>query len=159
MPRTLVPAIERFASKVDVRTVDECWLWVAGLSGTGYGSFSRGGRGSNVAAHVFAFEVFYGEVSDAFNVLHTCDVRACCNPYHLYLGSQVDNMGDREARGRVNHARGIHNHAKLTEACVVRIRSLYATGKFTYQDLGNIFGVSHTTARLIVQRFKWVHVE
>jgi hypothetical protein len=36
-------------------------------------------------------------------VLHTCDNRACCNPRHLYIGTQKDNMQDRERRNRMEH--------------------------------------------------------
>jgi hypothetical protein len=33
-------------------------------------------------------------------VLHTCDEALCCNPNHLYLGTQLDNIKDRDTRGR-----------------------------------------------------------
>ena len=34
------------------------------------------------------------------NVLHVCDNALCCNPNHLYLGTQIDNIKDRDMKGR-----------------------------------------------------------
>lgn len=55
-------------------------------------------------------------------VCHTCNNPACCNPNHLYVGSQKENMKDREIAG--NTPKGIKNgRAKLTEDQVRYIRS------------------------------------
>ena len=67
-------------------------------------------------------------------------------------------MQDKETKGRGNHAFGEANHAKLREQDVRRIHERHATGAFSYQGLGDIFGVSHTTIRYIIVGKKWGHL-
>jgi len=54
-----------------------------------------------------------GDIPAGRNVLHKCDVTACVNPDHLYLGGQADNMRDMHRRGRFPEAAKFGN-AKLT---------------------------------------------
>jgi hypothetical protein len=35
-------------------------------------------------------------------VLHKCDIGICVNPEHLFIGTQHDNMIDKNAKGRGN---------------------------------------------------------
>src|SRR5262245_2521405 len=88
--------IARFWPKVDVRGPDECWPWIAG-KGAGYGSFWLDGR--NVTAHRVAFFLANGKWPDPFGC-HSCDNHPCCNPAHIFEGTQWDNDMDRVAKGR-----------------------------------------------------------
>lgn len=78
---------------------DACWPWLRARSRRvrGYGRFTQDGVGRD--AHREAWERTHGPVPAGLFVLHTCDVPHCCNPAHLYLGTQTDNMRDRKARG------------------------------------------------------------
>lgn len=104
---------ERFWSKVKCGTDDECWLWQAHRQAhRGYGTFgigSRlipGSRHTSALAHRVAWELTYGPVPNGARVLHQCDNPPCCNPKHLFLGSQADNVADMIAKGRQNFAAG-----------------------------------------------------
>src|SRR5574342_293975 len=74
---------------------------MGGTDKDGYGVTSRSGGGL-VKAHRLAWQFANGEPPADKMVLHTCDVRPCVNPAHLYLGTQRENMRDRAARGRTS---------------------------------------------------------
>lgn len=80
--------------------------------------------------------------------------------------NQVENLEWMSHADNVMHAkdliprnRGEANHSKLLERDVRAIRTLYATKEWTYEELGEKFGVSGQTAWLIVSRRKWRHVK
>lgn len=147
--------VRRFWEKVKI--ADGCWLWVAHLSG-GYGRLARGPY-SMILAHVASWIIHYGPVPQGHCVLHRCDVPACVNPAHLWIGNRDDNNKDRAAKGRSAHIFGSHvNGSKLTDGDVVEIRRLYARGGISQLALARKFGVSERNIFFIIHRQHWVHV-
>lgn len=80
MPRTLNTALDVYRH-VDVGGPDDCWLWTASVSTTGYGQFYFDGRLHT--AHRVAWELDNGPVPDGLFLDHLCRERRCCNPRHL----------------------------------------------------------------------------
>ncbi len=90
---------QKFWSRVAITAnPDRCWEWLAGKA-HGYGVHSEG-RGKTVGSHRLAYQITYGEFNARLHVCHRCDNPGCCNPNHLFLGTQKDNAKDREAKGR-----------------------------------------------------------
>lgn len=58
------------------------------------------GFGSGIAGHRLSWIPTRGPIPAGMNVLHTCDVRKCVAPWHLWLGTQSDNLQDCVAKGR-----------------------------------------------------------
>lgn len=80
--------MERLWSRVD-RT-GSCWLW-QGATINGYGVIQRGGRGQGlIKVHVAAWESVNGEKPPGLDIRHQCDVRLCCNPTHLSIGTRAE---------------------------------------------------------------------
>lgn len=75
-----------------------CWLWTGALGQRGYGDVQNGGR--HTTAHRLLFERANGPIPAGMHVLHKCDVRPCCNPDHLFLGTNRDNIIDSMKKGR-----------------------------------------------------------
>ena len=76
---------------------DHCWLWLASKSG-------KYGYHNGSYAHRFSFELFYGPIPDGIYVCHRCDVPACVNPEHLFLGTCQDNLVDASKKGRLKRS-------------------------------------------------------
>lgn len=85
-----------------------CWLWQGFTHKTGYGETSY--RSGNVGVHRLMYQLHKGEIPNGLMVCHTCDVRNCCNPDHLWIGTMKENFHDCIAKGRNGHL--IKTHCK-----------------------------------------------
>lgn len=103
IPELTEEEVARFWSKVYV-CGDGCWLWTKEVNNQGYGRFEirRDGCRVRVLAHRLAYRLATGLDPGRNVVRHRCDNPLCCNPADLHAGTQVDNMRDAVARGRVN---------------------------------------------------------
>lgn len=156
-------AEESFWAKV--RKTDTCWLWTGARSkgGTGYGQFMVGGR--HLIAHRFSFELHTGPIPPGMLVCHTCDTPPCCNPAHLFLGSNRDNLLDASRKGRLPaqrdraRVRGERNgFSVLSDEQVAWIRRVARSGTAKATEVARQLGVSATTARQAASGVRWSHV-
>src|SRR5258708_7360461 len=69
----------------------------------GYGQFALDGRRKAKASRV-AWAFTHGDPGKLL-VCHRCDNPPCCNPRHLFLGTNDDNMADMKAKGRASRRR------------------------------------------------------
>ena len=149
---------ERFWAKVDQRATDECWPWIAYRKPSGYGQFTvRKGvfmTASRVAlALTIGRPLVQGEVA-----CHQCDNPPCCNPAHLFPGTQSVNALDSVSKGRASRICGSAcPSSKLTEADVAVIRSVPHRYGLNAQ-LAREYGVSATTIRKARQGKLWGHL-
>ena len=96
----------RFFTKVE-KAPSGCWEWIASKDRDGYGNFNYPTSTSSVKrAHRASYDYFYGGIPQGEQVLHNCDNPSCVNPTHLYLGSNQQNVNDREDRNR-NHKKNL----------------------------------------------------
>ena len=93
-----------------------CILWVGHTGKNGYGMMNW--RNQPWLAHRLAWIEIHGRIPSGMNVLHRCDVRACINPMHLFLGTTADNMRDLREKERIR--------GRLTSGALTAIQS--ATG-------------------------------
>jgi hypothetical protein len=105
-----------------VRNENGCLLWTGYREKTGYGAMSVGGRFTKV--HRVAWQLANGDIPAGMKVCHSCDVRNCIEPTHLWLGTQADNIRDMYEKGRHRNIGGwnagrphsAETRAKMSEA-------------------------------------------
>jgi hypothetical protein len=148
--------IQKFWGKVDVNGENECWEWQAGCIPDGYGQFWI--HGKNKGSHRVAWTITYGNIGE-WQVLHHCDNPPCCNPLHLFLGTNADNIKDRDRKGRgvlPDNSGERHGLSKLKEKQVLEIRDL--AGKLPVKQIAEIYGISQSCASMVINRQRWRHI-
>lgn len=167
MPRPKAITCENdFWLRVDLSSSpDGCWPWTRGCDFDGYGRAWF--RPRSRTAHRVAWEYAYGAIPPGLCVLHRCDNPPCCNPAHLFLGTQADNSADKVRKGRQAQGprarpgrmrRGTeHYAAKLTDADIPLIRARSAAGE-TRASVAQSFGVSPQLIQGIFKRRIWKHI-
>jgi len=142
--------IIKFWLMIDKKGEDDCWNWIRGRFSSGYGQFSANtyeGR-KVMRSHRFVYEITYGKILGGMQINHKCDNKLCCNPKHLYIGTQQDNVDDREYRGR-------SGKSKLTTNDVLKIRQLHKSGKFNQRMIADMFKVHPSQISLIISHKNW----
>lgn len=132
-----------------------CWNVTSHyLKGDGYAILHRGGRSK--LAHRYMWEEVFGPIPEGMNVCHSCDNPACVNPAHLWLGTQLENIEDRNRKGRSRWPQGEKQYnAKLTNEQVTYIRTHI---EISQTQMARLMGVSQSVVRLIRLRRKWSHL-
>ncbi len=132
-----------------------CWIWDGAVSSSGYGKLRS--KYTQHTAHKVSYEVFKGPIQPGKYVCHHCDVRACVNPEHLFLGSPKENQQDMAKKMR--HAYGDRNgNSKLSEDQAKSILSMRNSGK-TKTSVGDAFGVSRVAVAKIWSGALWSHLQ
>lgn len=105
---------------------DECWNWIKAVGSHGYGEVrivrKSTGKPINEGAHRYSFILHGGYIEKGKRICHTCDNKRCCNPKHLWKGTQTQNLEDMHKKGR---ARDYHNTSdqtrrKMSESAIIR---------------------------------------
>ena len=144
---------DSFWKHVKVGEKEECWPWIGGITGAGYGQCYFFGRYDAMGAHRVAWILSNGKIPSNLWVLHKCDNRSCCNPNHLYLGTPKQNQKDRDERNPVSANAFAHGKARFYEGEIWLIRRLKAPSdkgyphkyKFPLADVAKMFKASAST--------------
>ena len=99
-----------------------------------------------------------GEIPKGLKVLHRCDNPGCIRPYHLFLGTQKDNVDDMCKKGRHHKLKGsTHGRSKLNEDQVRNIRE--EIKYLSQRKLASKYGVGKTTIAHICNKTSWNHID
>lgn len=156
-------AVVRFWAKVNKRGPDDCWPWMAGKDNWGYGMFWLEDR--TLHASRVAWLLTNGSIPEGMEICHSCDNPLCVNPRHLFMGSQLVNIADRENKGRRDeHLPPIskgekHPRAKLNDDLVRMARDAYKSGVYgAVGKLAKAYGVNYYTLYNAASNRVWKHI-
>ena len=103
----------------------KCWHWQGRRDRDGYGQF-RTGEGET-GPHRWVYQYVNGcRLPRHILVCHRCDQPACCNPSHLWAGTNQQNATDRNSKGRQSR--------KLSDEDVASIRADQRTAREIAHD-------------------------
>ena len=121
-----------FWSNVNVAEPDSCWLFGNARS---YGSFST--RGVSFVAHRLSWVLANNrEIPEGLFVCHSCDVKSCVNPNHLWIGTHSDNMRDALAKGVKSSCSNADIRRKNIESVPLSQRSRVAMEAYRLEQEG-----------------------
>lgn len=146
--------MDRFYDKVMPEPNTGCWLWLSTTNWKGYGQFWINGKYQ--MAHRISYLWNVADIPDGLLVLHTCDNPSCVNPDHLRVGTNQDNMTDRNKKNR--QAKGnFHGNRKLIDEDIISIRSMIDS-KIPLRQIANAFGVTRRNINDIKNKAIWNHI-
>lgn len=152
----------RFWSNVHItNNNEECWNWMAGTNGVGYGQFWLNTKNKNVRSNRMAYILTKGNIPEGLQIQHSCNTTLCCNPNHLELGNNSKNMLYMYKCKRNN------SHSKLTEDKIRQIHITYNKQLILYPELkqwqiiepiAKTFKISNGYVWYIISGKSWCHI-
>jgi len=153
---------DRFKKHVFPEPNTGCWLWAGSMTQYGYGDMTYSipnENGKIIEKHLFAHRYSYlihkGDPKDLF-VCHTCDVRCCVNPDHLFLGTRQDNNNDKILKGRGAKGENVGT-ARLKEYQVIEIHQKYKQG-ISISVLSSDYSIGKHAIYSIIKGKSWTYL-
>jgi len=143
----------RFFKRFIPVTESGCWIWESYSHQAGYGLIKY--HGTMIRAHRLSYLIHIGAIPENMLICHSCDIPACVNPAHLFLGRPAENTADMFKKDRFPIRKGADHHgAKLTDEKVIAIRKDSRPQKEIAAD----YGVIKQTISDIKLRKIWRHI-
>lgn len=155
-----LPDPDWFWCRVVRGAADQCWSWEGPRTATGHGTVALGR--STTSAHRLAYMLAVGPIPTGLVVRHKCDHGWCCNPAHLELGTQAQNLRDMVERNRADWQRG-HKRKfgprinKLHDAEIRGVRAM-SRSDLKRNQVAEHYGISEQHVSAIVNRRRKGHV-
>ncbi len=121
------------------------------MDNDGYPIMWRKGKCRRIARMILIRRV--GNIPSVVVTRHTCDNEWCIRPDHIISGTQLQNIADREKRGRGSKGES-RPASKLTSLQVLQIRE--ATG--VHREIAQRFNIHQSQVSRIRNRLSWKHV-
>jgi hypothetical protein len=149
-----------------IKQENGCWEWQGLKNHSKYGYFTDFETRKKIFSHRYSYKTFRGEITENFHVCHTCDNPKCCNPAHLFLGTDKDNMQDCKNKGRTAKGDKVarkgedNKNSIFTEELVFQIRKMCSEG-LKDREISNRLGsdkYSIYQINAIRHRRSWKHI-
>jgi hypothetical protein len=131
-----------------------CRIWQRSKEKAGYGHMAYDGKTQRVSR--LAFELWVEPIKYGLCVCHTCDVRACLEPTHLFQDTHAANSADMIKKGRQGKGEA-NSQSILCEYDILEMRALYDAG-FGRKELARMYDMTPSNIAYIVKRQTWKHL-
>jgi hypothetical protein len=107
---------------------DACHPWTACTDSDGYGQLKKAIWGESKASRWALRRKLGREIGPGLQAIHSCDNPPCCNERHLSEGTNLDNVRDRDAKGRGHSLVGDGNPKSILRSeQVIALRAEFAS--------------------------------
>lgn len=141
-------------NRLTIKNENSCWGWRGSKYPNGY---TRMGCIGRPMGHRVSWIIHFGPIPNDKIVCHKCDNRECCNPDHLFLGTQSDNLHDMHTKNRGMKGEN-HINSKLCTNQVLDIKKQLKQG-LSYSTISKKFNVSIGTIGAIKRNRIWKHIK
>lgn len=124
------------------------------------------GRGYHKQIHRLVLESFVGLCPDGMECCHKDDDKSNNILFNLRWDTHRNNIKESFVNGRIAHRGSKNGRAKLIEAQVVQIRTLWLSGRrgqcgrrWSLEDLSKKFTVSKSTISMITNNRCWKYIQ
>lgn len=138
-----IPLAQRFWLHVKKSGADDCWEWQRRKDRKGYGLIT-GDKRETLQAHRVAYAFLADSIPDGLIVRHKCDNPGCCNPSHLEVGTQADNIMDMMVRER-------SKAVKIPNDTALLMRADFIAGLAT-EEIAEKYGFSRSAIKQMMRR-------
>ena len=133
---------EKILDNISIVSETGCWIWTGNLANGGYATINHNKQ--RLMVHREVRGIFLGDKIDKGHwACHTCDLRCCVNPHHIYHGSAQTNTIDALSRGR-----------RKTALTFDQVKMVYSS-KLSGKKLAGDLGCSETTISKIRRGHIW----
>lgn len=166
MPRKILDHKKHIKSKITINKKNQCWEFNGILDKIGYGkcNISLTKNKKFYLFHRYVFYIYNGEFDAGLKICHKCDNPRCCNPRHLFSGTQKDNSQDALNKGRLKFQtsplfyRGENNKtSKYKDNEVILIKYLHKNG-FRNSIISKIMKINKHFISKVISGKTWNHI-
>lgn len=142
-----------------------CWVYDGYRTKAGYGVIKWERKHWTVHRLIYCLSKGINSLPRQRLVCHTCDNPPCCNPDHMFVGTQSENLADMVAKGRNYVMIGTqHPRARLTDDIVRAAREWHRTEYKPGDPTNGLrayarrMGVCNVTLGRAIHGKSWKHV-
>lgn len=156
--RTDSPIPPSLFEEIARRTIvnGECWEWQGYRHADGYGCRMINGKVHRV--HRVVWQLWNGPIHGGLFVCHRCDNPPCCNPAHLFLGTNRDNLRDAAAKKRLHRPDNRGERSGMAKLNELEVREIFSSEE-PAAICGARFGVAKSTVLGIREGLTWKHLK
>jgi hypothetical protein len=132
---------------------NNCWIWQKSKYKNGYARISF--MGKYHLLHRLSYVLYKGNIEPKNVVCHSCDVRNCVNPDHLWTGTYKENSQDMVKKGRIKNQFGEKNSRhRMTNEKIIEFKKLRENG-YSLKKLAKLYNIGYGTAQAISSGRTW----
>lgn len=117
-----------------------CWIWSGKPTDSGHGQIRRNGK--LIGVHRYYYERENGPIAPGLHLHHLCEQPSCIRPSHLQPLTPAEHAHTKK-------------NTKLTVEKVREMRTLYASGEWSYSRLARRYDVSVRACFQAVKGERW----